>query len=315
MGVYILRRVCYGVLVWFLISICAFGLVHLARTNPAAVMFGGVQVSHSQVVRLDRQLGLTRPIVDQYLSWLGGVLRGKLGESYFQHAPVTSVLLSHGLVTATIAVPAIIIAGVVGLIAGVVGAARANSAADSITTALSAAGMAIPEFWLALLMILAVSVGAGRFPPLGYVVPWHSVAGWLRHVVLPATTLGLIEAAPIARLSRTALLEVLSSDFIRTARAKGLSRQRVLFVHALRSALLPVLTTMGIVVTLLLSGDFAVEIVFNIPGLGYLLVNSALTSDYPVVQGGVLLVGTAVVLVNLFVDLAYAWADPQVRYK
>jgi len=314
-GAYIARRVALAVPVWLLISVFAFGLSHLARSNPAAVLLGGVGVSQSSIDRLNRQLGLDKPLVTQYLSWLGGAVHGNFGQSYFLHSSVASVLWSHGEVTATMAIPALLLAVGLGVTGGVLSAVRANSKLDAAVTFMTTFGMSIPEFWLAMLLILAFSVGVTLFPPLGYVLPWQSPLGWLHDVVLPATTIGLIQAAPIARMSRASLLDVLNADFVRTARSKGLPERRVIVVHALRAALIPVLTSLGIVVMLVLAGNFVVEVVFNIPGLGQLLVNSALQSDYPVIEGGILLVGTVVILVNLIVDVAYAWADPKIRYS
>ncbi len=311
---FIARRIALAVPIWLLISIAAFGLSHLARTNPAEILLGGVEASRSEILRLDRQMGLDRPLIVQYLDWLGNAARGNFGQSYFLHASVASVLWSHGIITATIALPALLIAVGLGVGAGVVSAAKANSRIDAGVTVLSTFGMSIPEFWLAMLMILAFSVELGWFPPLGYTLPWQSPVAWLSDVVLPASTIGLIQAAPLARMCRASLLDVLRQDFIRTARAKGIPERRVILVHGLRAALLPVLTSMGVVVMLVLAGNFVIEVVFNIPGLGYLLVNSALQSDYPVIQGGVLLIGSVVILVNLIVDIAYAWANPKVRY-
>ncbi|MGH7105922.1 MAG: ABC transporter permease [Acetobacteraceae bacterium] len=317
MQAYIAKRIALALPIWLLISIGAFALSRIARINPAEVLLGGVEASPAEILRLDHRLGLDRPLVEQYLHWLGAALRGDLGQSYFLHAPVASVLWSHAIITATIAIPALLIAITLGVGAGVISATAANSGArsgiDAAVTILSTLGMSIPEFWLAMLMILAFSVGLGLFPPLGYTLPWQSPATWLRDVVLPASTIGLIQAAPLARMCRASLLEVLGADFIRTARAKGIPERRVILVHGLRAALLPVLTMMGVVVMLVLAGNFVIEIVFNIPGLGYLLVNSALQSDYPVIQGGVLLVGTVVIVVNLMVDIAYVWANPKMR--
>jgi peptide/nickel transport system permease protein len=315
---FIARRIGLAVPIWLLISVGAFALSHMARINPAQVLLGGVEASPAEILRMDHRLGLDRPLVAQYLNWLGNALRGNLGESYFQHAPVVQVLWSHAIVTATIAIPALLIAIALGVGAGVISAtaahARSHSGIDTAVTILSTLGMSIPEFWLAMLMILAFSVELGLFPPLGYTLPWQSPATWLRDVVLPASTIGLIQAAPLARMCRASMLDVLGAEFIRTARAKGIPEWRIIFVHALRAALLPVLTSMGVVVMLVLAGNFVIEVVFNIAGLGYLLVNSALQSDYPVIQGGVLLVGTVVIIVNLVVDVAYAWANPKVRF-
>lgn len=303
--------------IWLLISIGAFALSHLARIDPAQVLLGGVEASPAEIMRMNHRLGLDRPLATQYITWLGDAVRGDFGESYFQHAPVSSVLWSHAIVTATIAIPAILIAIVLGVGAGVISATAAGSPSrwglDAGVTFLSTLGMSIPEFWLAMLMILLFSVELGWFPPLGYVLPWQSPVTWLRDVVLPATTIGTIQAAPLARMCRASMLDVLGADFIRTARAKGIPEWRIIFVHALRAALLPVLTSMGVVVMLVLAGNFVIEVVFNIAGLGYLLIDSALQADYPVIQGGVLLVGTVVIAVNLLTDIAYAWANPKVR--
>lgn len=313
MSKYIAKRLMLAIPVWFLISIFAFSLSHLARSSPAAVLLGGTDVPESAIQQMNRQLGLDRPLLAQYISWLGGAVHGNLGTSYFLHTPVTSALWSHGIVTASIAAPAVLLAVCLGVLGGVISAVRPNSKTDAAATIFTTLGMSIPEFWMGMLLILAFSVSIHLFPPLGYVYPWQSPLGWAHDAALPAIAIGLIQAAPIARMCRASMLENLSAQFIRTARMKGIPERRVIFVHALRAAMLPVLTSIGLVVMLALAGDFVIEIVFNIPGLGYLMVNSALESDYPVIEGGVLLIGTVVILVNLAVDVAYAWANPQVR--
>lgn len=314
MGTYIIRRILLAIPVWILISIFAFALVHLAKSSPAAVLLGGSGVSKAEIARENALLGLNRPLLTQYFSWLGNALHGNFGNSYFLDTPVARTLWTHAVVTASIAVPAVLLSIGLGLLGGVVSGVKANTKIDAGVTIGTTIGMSLPEFWLAMLLILAFSVGIKLFPPLGYAYPWQAPLTWLHEAVLPAATIGLIQSAPIARMVRASLIEVLNADFVRTARAKGIPERRVIFVHALRAALLPILTSLGVIVMLVLAGNFIVEVVFNIPGLGYLMVNSALQSDYPVLQAGMLLVGTVVIVINLLTDVAYAWADPRVRY-
>jgi peptide/nickel transport system permease protein len=299
--------------VWFLISLMSFSLIHLSPADPARLILGGTDVSQTDVNRLNHQLGLDQPLPVQYLVWMKNMLHGDWGYSYFLHAPVLQTLWEHASVTAGIALLGLIIALLIGVSTGVAAAAKPGSAVDVSMAGLSTLGLSVPEFWLAIILILIFAVHWEIFPVAGFVGFANSPSEWFMHVFLAAFTIGFVQSAVVSRIVRNAVLETMREPYIQTARAKGVGRTPILFKHALRSSLLPVLTVLGIVVVLLLAGDFIVEIVFAIPGLGQLLITATLEHDYPLVQGGILFVGTAIMLINLLVDLSYTLADPRVR--
>jgi peptide/nickel transport system permease protein len=300
--------------VWFLISIMSFSLIHLSPASPAQLLLGGAEVPQADVVRLNHQLGLDQPLPLQYGIWLKNALHGDWGYSYFLHAPVLPTLLEHAQVTFGIALFGLLIALIIGITTGVVSAARPGSAIDLFMAGLSTLGLSIPEFWLGITLILIFSVHFPIFPVSGFTGFATSPTDWFMHIFLPGFTIGFVQSAVISRIVRSSVLDTLREPYIQTARAKGVGRNAVLFKHALRSSLLPVLTVLGIVLVLLLAGDFIIEVVFAIPGLGQLLIHATLDHDYPLVQGGILFLGTAIMLINLMVDISYALADPRVRY-
>lgn len=311
---HILRRLLSMIPVWFLISFMSFFLLHLSPSNPALLLLGGTEVDQSAIARITHQLGLDQPLPVQYGLWLRNVFKGDWGYSYFLHAPVLTVIVQRATVSVGIAALGLVIALLLGLLSGVIGAANRGSFLDVLTAIGSTLGLSVPEFWLAMILILVFALRFPIFPVAGFESPSASIPGWLSHILLPALTIGLIQSAIIARIVRSSVLDTMQQDYVRTARAKGLSRSTVLVKHALRSSLLPVLTIVGIVVMGLLAGDFIVEVVFAIPGLGQLLLNATIDHDYPLVQGGILFVGTIVMLVNLLVDICYSLADPRVHY-
>ncbi|HKC74834.1 MAG TPA: ABC transporter permease [Chloroflexota bacterium] len=310
---YVAKRLLALLPIWLVLSILSFSLLHLAGGSPAAVILG-VQATPAQIAQLNAQMGLDLPLPVQYLKWLSGVLHGDFGQSFFLNSAVAPAVVSHFSVTLTITLLGFVVAIVVGVMAGVIAAVRRGSVIDAMVTVISSLGFAIPEFLLGLLLILFLAVSHPLFPVQGYVAWTTSPTVWLAHVILPSFTLGFTQAGPLARITRTSLLRVLSADYVRTARAKGCSPLAVIFRHALASALLPVLTGIGLIFTALLGGAFATEVVFNLPGLGELMLNSALHRDFPTLQGGVLFIGTLILLTNLAVDIAYALADPRIRY-
>lgn len=310
----ILYRILTMIPVWFLISLMSFSLIHLSPANPAVLILGGPDAPQSDVQRLNHQLGLDKPVPIQYLIWLSNIFHGDWGYSYFLHQPVLPTLLDYAKVTVGIAGLGLFFALLFGITTGIVSAARPGSIVDIIMAALSTLGLSIPEFWFAITLILLFAVHWEFFPVAGFVSFTDSPVEWLKHILLPGFTIGFVQSAVISRIVRSSVLDTLREPYIQTARAKGLKHSAVLFKHALRSSLLPVLTVLGIVLVLLLSGDFIVEIVFAIPGLGQLLIHGTLDHDYPLVQGGVLFLGTAIMLINLIVDLSYALADPRIRY-
>lgn len=310
---YVAQRFIQMIPVWLVLSLVSFGLLHMATGSPAAVMLG-VQATPEQIERVEAQLGLDRPLHEQYLRWLANAVQGDFGRSYFLNDEVTAAVLDRFSVTLSLTLAGFAVALVLGLAFGVVAGASRRGPADGIVTVLASFGFAVPEFLLGLLLMLAFAVTLPWFPVQGYVPMGESLQAWLYHLTLPALAIGLIQTGPLARIVRSSLRTTMSSDYIRTARAKGVPARTILVRHALLSGLLPVLTGLGLIFTALLAGAFATEIVFNLPGLGQMLLGAALNRDFPTLQGGVLFVGTLVLLVNLLVDLSYSMADPRVSY-
>jgi len=302
---YAIRRLLIAIPTLFGVVLLVFLMVRLAPGDPAVLLAGEFATPETlQAIR--ERYGLDRPLPEQFLLYLGALLRGDLGESARSRRPVLEELKTYFPNTVELAVAAILVALLTGIPLGILAALRPGSGLDLGVMTLALLGVSMPVFWFGLLAILIFSVNLGWFPVAG--------KGTLAHLVLPAVTLGVNATALLARMTRGTLLEVLSQDYIRTARAKGLAERVVVFKHALRNALIPVVTVAGLEFGSLLAGAVITETIFAWPGLGQLLVGSILARDYPVVQGAVLLVATSFILVNLLVDLLYAWIDPRVRY-
>ena len=302
---YAIRRLLIAIPTLFGVVLLVFLMVRLAPGDPAVLLAGEFATPETlQAIR--ERYGLDRPLPEQFLLYLGALLRGDLGESARSRRPVLEELKTYFPNTVELAVAAILVALLTGIPLGILAALRPGSGLDLGVMTLALLGVSMPVFWFGLLAILIFSVNLGWFPVAG--------KGTLAHLVLPAITLGVNATALLARMTRGTLLEVLSPDYIRTARAKGLAERVVVFKHALRNALIPVVTVAGLEFGSLLAGAVITETIFAWPGLGQLLVGSILARDYPVVQGAVLLVATSFILVNLLVDLLYAWIDPRVRY-
>lgn len=306
---YLGRRVLSLLPVWFAISLLAFGLGTLAPGDPAQSLYiqvYGVPPTDQVVLdNLREELGLSDPFPIRYVHWISAALQGDLGLSYRGNLPVWSELATRLWTTLKLAIGGMVVAGLIAFPLGILAAVRHNSLLDLLARLFSLLGAAMPSYWLAYLFILLFAVH----------LHWLPVAGsssW-RYLVLPSLTLGLGGAALLSRLLRSAMLEVLGYDYIRTARAKGLSERIVILRHALRNALIPVVTVMGTLLGHLLSGAIITETVFAWPGIGRLIVDSISFRDYPVIQGFVLFTGTVFVLVNLIVDLTYGLIDPRVR--
>jgi peptide/nickel transport system permease protein len=310
---YAIRRLVSVVPVLGVVSVVVFSLIHLTPGDPIRIMLRE-EADPVTAATLRRQLGLDRPLPVQYVAWLGRAVRGELGRSIRTTQPVAEAIRQRLPVTLTVAAAALVVGLGLGVPAGILAAARRNSALDVVATLTAVSGVSVPSFWLALLLILLFSLTLGWLPPLGWVSPSRDLAGFLRSLVLPAITLGTAIAAVVMRMTRASLLEVLGLDYVRTARAKGLGERRVLLTHALRNALIPVATVVGLQAGALLGGAVITETIFALPGVGRLLVDAIFQRDFPVVQGVVLLLAVNFLAVNLLVDLAYAWLDPRIRY-
>ncbi len=302
---FLLRRVVMMIPVWFAILTLVFLMRALVPGDPVEIMFFGRASSPEVVENMRSQLGLDQPLYRQYVTYLGNVMQGDLGESITTKRPVTDEIRDRYPETLKLAVASLAVSIAIGLAAGVLAALYKDSLVDTLAMAFSVAGLSMPAFWFGLLMIYLFSVRLGWFT----VVP----DGSLKSLVLPALTLGLIASSIIARLVRSAMLEVLGQDYIRTARSKGLRESRVMSNHAIRNALLPIVTIVGLQFGGLLSGAFIIEAVFAWHGIGELGVQAFAKRDFPLIQGIVLVVASSYVLVNLLVDVLYAILDPRVN--
>jgi ABC-type dipeptide/oligopeptide/nickel transport system permease component len=312
---YALRRLLLALPVLFGVSLLVFGVMHMAPGDPAAIMLGA-QATHEDVERLRRDLGLDQPLVIQYGRWLGRVVQGDLGRSIPLGRAVLPEVLLRFRATLLLTAGALVVAVSIGLIAGVLSATRQHTWIDKLSMALAVTGVSLPVFWTGIMLILIFALRLRWFPSAGMASPYGSgPLDVLWHLILPAVTLGTASAAALARMTRSSVLEIVRQEYVRAARAKGLSEWGVVARHVLKNAVNPIVTVLGIQVGFLLGGAILTETVFSWPGLGSMMVRAIQARDYPLVQGGVLLIATTFVLVNLFVDLLYALFDPRIRYE
>ncbi len=314
MKTYVVRRLLALIPVILVVATVAFVLIHLAPGDPASII-AGPDASPDDVARIQRQLGLDAPFHVQLFRWYGRLARGDLGQSIFLRRPVLEAIVDRAEPTILLTLYATLIAVTLGVPAGVVAARHHDGTADQALMAGALVGISIPNFLLGLLLILVFSVRLGWFPVAGYVPLESGWLGTLRSLTLPAFALGVVQSALIARIARSAMLDVLREPFITAGRARGLSERAVVYKHALKNAMIPTITVIGISLAILISGSVIVEQVFNIPGLGRLIISAVLRRDYPVIQGVVLCIAGIYMLVNLAVDLSYVVFDPRVRYQ
>ena len=312
MTIYLIRRIATILPTLVFVTMLIFGLQQLLPGDPALVLAGEEQ-DPQVIAYLRERMHLDEPLPMQYLYWVGGVLQGDLGESIRSQQPVLELILQKLPVTVELAVLAMLIALLIGIPAGIVSAVRQGTAWDYAANGFALWGLSMPNFWLGILMILLFSVHLGWLPASGYVEPWVDPVANLKAMLMPAFVLGTNVAAVLMRHTRSAMLQVMNADYVRTARAKGLSRRVVILRHALRNALTPVITLGALELGTLLSGAVLTEQVFTIPGFGKLIVDSVFNRDYAVVQGVVLVTGTAYILLNLLADIAYVIVNPRLR--
>ena len=331
---FIFRRVALIVPTFLGVTLLAFALIRLIPGDPVENLSGERGMDPERRLRLLHQFGLDQPLHTQYFDYIGNVLRGDLGTSLTTHEPVLTEFLTLFPATFELAFFALIFAVCIGLPAGILAAIKRNTVADYAVMGVSLTGYSMPIFWWALLLILLFSVQLGWTPVSGRIAVQFDVPATtgfmlidtlrsgdpgafrsaLSHLILPTIALGTIPLAVIARMTRSSMLEVLREDYVRTARAKGLPQLQVVLIHALRNALIPVITVIGLQVGLLLSGAILTESIFSWPGIGNWLIHGVLSRDYPVVQGGILLIAAIVISVNLIVDLLYGVINPRIRH-
>lgn len=307
---YLLRRFYAMLFILLCVSAVTFSLMHLVPGDPARIIAEkkyGEEATLETVELVRKEMGLHRPIYLQYFHWLAGILRGDFGESFRTGRPVWEELTARLPATLELALAAMLVSLVIAIPAGIISAVKQYSLLDNAAMLGAMIGVSMPNFWLGLLLSLAFSLQLDWLPVFG--------RGELRHLVLPALTLGTGMAAVTTRLARSSILEVLRQDYIRTARAKGLTETMVTNRHVLKNSLIPVITIVGLQFGALLEGVVVVEVIFAWPGIGRLLYDSILARDYPVIQGCVFLIAVMYVMVNLLVDISYAWLDPRIRYE
>jgi peptide/nickel transport system permease protein len=313
-GRVILRRIAGAIPVVLLVTLITFGLMRLIPGDVSAAL-AGVSASPAEREQIRHNLGLDQPVQVQLVRWYSDLLRGDLGRSLFLGKPVTQATFERLPVTLSISIYSLILTLLLGLASGILAAMRQNTWVDQAAMIFALLGISMPNFWIGLMMIVLFSVHLGWLPTGGYIPIEQDFLGWLRTATMPAVSLALLQVGLLARITRSTMLEVLRQDYVRTARAKGLPSYLVIGKHALANAMIPIVTVVGIIVSLLISGSVVTETVFSVPGVGQLLTSAILNRDYPMIQGALLFVTLLVVGINIAMDIAYAWLDPRVRYE
>ena len=309
---FLTKRAAISIATLFVISLIVFTGVRLIPGDPARVM-GGTDADPAGLEEIREKYGLKDPIVLQYLRWIGLALRGDLGESIRTREPVVKTVARKLPITIELAWLSVLIAVGIAIPAGVFSATRRNTIWDLLANGVSLCGLSIPSFWLGIMLILFFSVRLGWLPASGFVPLWEDPIGNVTRMIMPAFVLGTGLAAVLMRQTRNSMIEVLSADYIRTARSKGLAGRAVVFRHAIRNGLIPVVTILGLQMGALMSGAVVTEQIFVVPGFGRLIVEAVFTRDYPLVQGVVLITASAYVFINLLVDVSYSVLDPRIR--
>lgn len=313
MLVYIARRLIQTIIVLVVVSLIVFSLMHIIPGDPVLIMLGD-QATPAQIETLRRELRLDQPLWVQYVYWAAHVLQGDFGKSIFYRESVTHLIATRLPITFHVGIVAFILSTLLSIPAGIISAVRRGSWLDSLITVSANLAMAVPIFWLGILGIYWFSIRLGWLPVQGYTSPLDDWALNTRQIIMPAVCLAIVPLASLARQTRSSMLEVIQQDYIRTARSKGLTERAVITGHALKNAIIPVITLLGIQLRNLVGGAVLVEQVFNIPGMGRLMVTGVFNKDYVIVQGTIMVVAIVVALANLIVDISYGHFDPRIRY-
>ncbi len=313
MSRYLFGRVFHMVLVLFGISVVVFVMLKLTPGDPAATLLG-IQATPAELARVQHAMGLDRPWVVQFGIWFGNLLRGDLGVSYISRKPVAELIGTRFPATLELTILAMLLAATIGIPAGILSATRRYSGLDYSITSLALFGVSMPSFWFGILLILLFSLYLGWLPASGYAAIQRGLWEHVKHLLLPALSLGLFLSGSLARFTRSSMVDTLAQEFIRTGRAKGLSERVVIYRHALKNAMIPTVTVLGLQFGFLMGGAVIIEQVFAYPGVGWLALIAISQRDYPVVQGVVLVVAAVFAVTNLLVDVAYTWLNPRIRY-
>ncbi len=311
---YILRRLLGVIPVMVVVGVFVFSLLHLAPGDPAAIIAGD-NATEANIARIRANLGLDRPLLEQFGKWTWATLQGDLGVSMFSNVPVTQLVQQRMGPTFSLAFTTMLVAVVIAITLGVLAAWKSGSLLDRAVMGLAVTGFSVPVFVVGYIMVYFIALQWRWLPVQDYTPMSEGLWPWLRHLILPSFALGLAYVALIARITRASMLEVLAEDYIRTASAKGVATLPMLLRHALKNAAVPIITVIGIGVALLISGVVITESVFNIPGIGRLVVDAISRRDYPIIQGVMIIFAAIYVLINLAVDISYSFLDPRIRYS
>lgn len=314
MGNYILKRLGQSIIVVFIVTVVVFGLMHMLPGDPIQIYLGDT-ATPEQIQYYNQMFGLDQPLYVQYFKWIGGLFRGEMGTSITYSIDVKELLLKRVICTLSVTVPAFILALAIGVVFGVVTATHRGKMLDSVLTSIANVGIATPTFWIGIILVYIFALKLGWLPVQGYVAFSESPSEYFRCLVMPVIVLSLGHLASTTRQTRSSMLEVVGQDFIRTARAKGLPEKTVTFKHALRNALIPVVTMLGGAIGGLIGGTVVIENLFNIPGVGSLMLTAIINKDYMVVQNVTFVIALTVVICNLLVDILYGYIDPRIRVE
>ncbi len=314
MAKYIINRLFQTVVILLIISVIAFSLIHLVPGDPVYAMLGSEipKEYHDQVYHT---MGLDRPLVEQYFFWLGNILKGDLGYSYYFRQTVAEVVMNRLPTTLYLGIVSAVFSVILGIFFGIVTAVRRGSKTDSVITVLANIGIAMPTFWLAVILILIFGLKLKWLPVHGFTLPWENPVLSLRQTIMPVICMSVGGVAIYARQTRSSMLEVIRQDYIRTARSKGLKESKIIYGHAVKNALIPILTLIGLTLRNSFGGSAIIETIFNISGLGQVMVMSLNNRDYTTLQTSLLLLAAVTCICNLLVDIAYAYADPRIRLE
>lgn len=311
---FLMTRLGGALVVLALVAVLVFALTRLASGDPVALLLGD-QATAADIAAARIQYGLDKPLPTQFVLWIGELLQGNLGQSIFLQRPVAQALLERAEPTLFLALFAVGIAALIGIPCGMAAAIWRGSPGDQALSGVAMLGASVPSFWLGLILIQLFAVKLGWFPASGYGDPASPLAERLTHLLLPALVLGLLNSALIIRFTRASMLDILGEDYVRTARAKGLGEGTVMVKHVLRNALVPIVTVLGLTLALMIGGTVVTETVFNLPGVGNLVVRAVLRRDYPVIQGTLLVIAAIYVFINLAIDFLYTLVDPRIRLE
>jgi len=314
MSSFLIKRLLALIPVLLTVSAVVFMIIHFIPGDPAAAMLGS-QANEEQLAQMREKMGLNEPLFIQYTLWLSNLLQGDLGSSLVSDQTVLSLIANRLPVTLNLIIYSMAISILIAIPLGVISAVKHNTGFDYASMVIALIGISIPNFWAALLLIMVFALNLGMFPATGYISISESLILNIKHLTLPAFSLGFIQAGIITRMTRSSMLDVLRQDYIRTVKAKGASPFTLVFRHALKNAMIPIVTIIGINFGLLLGGTVVVESIFSINGIGQLMIQSVLNRDYPVIQGIILVIAAIYVFITLFVDILYTYFDPKIKYS